>query len=84
LGFIEGIELFPNPTNGVFTVNSKTQNITNGFLTVYSISGGELYKKEIVQKSITVDLSNRLTTGTYIIEIVHSELGYWSKKIVVE
>ncbi|MFT6338550.1 MAG: hypothetical protein ACJATI_005324 [Halioglobus sp.] len=84
LGFIEGIELFPNPTNGVFTVNSKTQNITNGFLTVYSISGGELYKKEIVQKSITVDLSDRLTTGTYIVEIVHSELGYWSKKIIVE
>lgn len=84
LGFIEGVELFPNPTNGVFTVNSKTQNITNGFLTVYSISGEELYKKEIGQKSITVDLFNRLTTGTYIVEIVHSEFGYWSKKIVVE
>jgi hypothetical protein len=84
IGFIEGIELFPNPTNGIFTINSKAKDISKGLLRVYSISGKELYKKEIGQNSITVDLSDMLTTGTYVVEIVHSEIGYWSNKIVVE
>lgn len=84
LGFIEGVELFPNPSNGVFTVNSMSQNISNGLLSVYSISGEELYKNEISQKAFTVDLSDRLKTGTYVVEIIHTELGYWSTKIVVE
>jgi len=44
--FIQGIELFPNPSGGLITINSEEHNISNGNLTIYAINGERLFEKK--------------------------------------
>jgi len=41
-------------------------------------------KKKLIHKATTIDLAGRLSPGTYIVEVTHSNLGYWARKIIIE
>lgn len=85
INLINGIELFPNPSNGVLNINSKYHNIAKGVLTVYSVSGNViLFKNELEQGLNSIDLTGNVVPGTYIVEIIHPKLGYWAEKIIVK
>jgi hypothetical protein len=58
------IAIFPNPSNGVFTVKA----IDNSSITVYSVIGENVYSANLVKGNNAVDLSN-MAPGTYIVKI---------------
>ncbi len=62
----KGIELYPNPTKGVFVLEF-TQAL-KGIITIRDLSGKELVKKEIQSRNETFDIS-RFSKGVYIITV---------------
>jgi hypothetical protein len=65
------ISIFPNPSNGSFTLNSKDK-IYPGLLNVYDLSGRLIYTQNIVEQQTTVNLQE-LASGLYQIEFVNSD-----------
>ncbi|HQE34594.1 MAG TPA: T9SS type A sorting domain-containing protein [Flavobacterium alvei] len=71
----DSISVYPNPTNGLVTVNSTAAVKA---ITVYDTTG----KQISASKTNTVDLSNQ-AKGVYLVQ-VQTENGSTSKKVVVE
>ncbi len=62
---IEGLNVYPNPTNGMILINAK-ENIEN--ISVINIAGQEVMKIDNNGLNAQLDLSN-LTAGSYILKI---------------
>lgn len=58
------IAIFPNPSNGVFTVKA----VENSSVEVYSVIGENVYAANLVKGNNSVDLSN-MAAGTYIVKV---------------
>ena len=69
----EDIQVFPNPSSGIFTV-SLTKSITNPVaLAVYDISGRKVFSSVVSNtKEARVDLSE-FKSGTYIFKLIQEE-----------
>jgi len=61
------ISIYPNPTNGRFTVNLDSDK--NADLTVYNIQGLQVYSKQNVLGKIELDLSDE-PEGIFLVKIV--------------
>lgn len=75
-----GFNVYPNPTNGVFTItidNGKLK-MNNGQLTINSLIGEKIYQSEINNPKSEIDLSNQ-PNGVYFVNI-KTEQGVASKK----
>ncbi len=79
------IELFPNPTNNILNVNLNGELGDEILITLYNLTGIELLKKRVVQKSepIVLDLKP-FTTGVYIIKLQLNNGHIISRKIIKE
>ncbi|HRO76465.1 MAG TPA: T9SS type A sorting domain-containing protein, partial [Crocinitomicaceae bacterium] len=75
----EMITVFPNPTNGNFTV--KTDNIIN-VITIYTINGQLIERISDINNS-KYDCSNVLERGTYLLVIEAEDRKVFYKKLVV-
>ncbi len=63
------LKIYPNPSDGLFTIQWEGINDRNGTIQVFNLQGMEVYKNEIyplVQNKIMIDLSNS-PLGLYII-----------------
>jgi hypothetical protein len=58
------ISIYPNPSDGIFTVSAKDVVIQHGAL--YSINGELLQRKAYHANEITIDL-NEYATGSYLL-----------------
>jgi len=77
--------LYPNPNNGVFTVELNDIKVDNYKMSVKNVVGQNVYLSfnELTPLSVEhIDLSN-LESGVYILEISNSETKF-SEKIVIE
>lgn len=77
---LTGITLFPNPTNGEFTIsgaelNGKVQ------LHIYSVTGLKIYDQEIDANG-SITLSNVASTGLYFVEIIKEKKVSVNKLII--
>jgi hypothetical protein len=72
----EEFMIFPNPTNGVFSITSKN-NMTPKSVSVYNLNGVIMDVKGSVNE---IDLSN-LSKGVYTIRI-QTDNGFTDKKII--
>lgn len=77
------IDIFPNPTGGIVTINLNWQSTKNTYqLAVYNLIGEQVYSSKNIQLNIAkIDLSNQ-PSGIYFIKI-KTEEGEISKKIIV-
>ena len=64
---LEGLEAFPNPTNS-FTTVIVNHEFEEGWAQVIDITGREIYRFDINQQMIPIDLSS-LPVGVYLITI---------------
>lgn len=79
----EEIEIFPNPSNGVFSVHSLAANNEEQFIEVYNMLGEKIYSTiGNKQKTYTIDISNS-PKGIYYVKL-HMGEKINTKKIVVQ
>ncbi|MBN8702878.1 MAG: T9SS type A sorting domain-containing protein [Bacteroidetes bacterium] len=75
-----GFSLYPNPTSGMFTLNS-IENLNNATVTVFDIKGQVVYSVvNSVSNKLEIDLNNH-TNGVYYIQINNND-NVITKKIV--
>ncbi len=77
------VEIFPNPSNGTFTVKGLGFNINK--LEVYDINGRMVVSRsiEIINKSETINLDNILKSGIYFLRLSSSNTSI-IKKVVIQ
>lgn len=77
------IEIYPNPSNGVFTIQSIASNDELQFVEVYNMLGEKIHTSEKSKLSAyTVDLSYQ-SKGIYFVKVYRGE-KCTTKKVVVE
>ena len=73
------INIYPNPTNGQFTIDLNTLN-ANSSIIVYNTNGQKLMTQNVTSEKVIVDLEDQLT-GIYLIQI-HDGISYILKRVV--
>ncbi len=74
------IKIFPNPTNGQFTIEVNSFRNTNTSLNIFDLNG-RLLVSDIINKKSTIDVSD-LANGVYMLSI-EDNVGITVKKLVV-
>jgi hypothetical protein len=79
------VEVYPNPSNGSFTVDYQLTNNGKGSIEVYSITGSKVYSSQLQQQSgtETLDLSNQ-PKGIYLLKVTSADKAASLKKIVIQ
>lgn len=78
----EKVKVFPNPNNGVFTVEIKNEELKiKNTVEVYNMLGEEIYNKELNSATGQINLSNQ-PAGIYLYRII-SEKGELVGKLVI-
>lgn len=80
----EGIHIFPNPSNGIFTVELSSSNVSGQLdLKICDLTGKQIYEGIYLGKSrYEIDLSE-FAKGVYIIS-VNSSAKSWQSKIIID
>lgn len=73
------INIFPNPSNGIFTLNSE---IGKGEISIYNLLGEIVFQSTINNPASTIDLSNQ-ANGIYFVN-VKTEKGSYTQKISID
>ncbi|HTB05977.1 MAG TPA: T9SS type A sorting domain-containing protein [Bacteroidia bacterium] len=78
------IETYPNPSNGVFTIEVKSEQLkVNSIVEVYNILGEKVYSETQNQNPYTIDLSD-MNTGIYTLKVYCNNQIHYKKLIVVK
>ncbi len=75
--------IFPNPTNGNFTVTIKNTAFENGTLELFDVVGKKIVS-QILNTNQTKISTNNLSKGLYIAKITTNENKSYSSKLIVE
>jgi hypothetical protein len=75
----ESVSIFPNPSNGIFTLNSK---ITKGEVSIYNVMGEIVFQSAINSTTSTIDLSGQ-ANGIYFVQMI-SDSKIYSAKLIKE
>ena len=73
--------IYPNPTNGNFTINLNSVLNSDANLEIYSINGQLIFKKEI--KNNIEDVNFSASTGIYFVKITNNYITT-TKKIIIK
>jgi uncharacterized delta-60 repeat protein len=79
---ISRIVIYPNPSNGYFTLQIEDL-ITTKTIEIYDIIGRKIYFKSIVENKSTLDLSNQ-PKGIYFYKISDNNSEIKSGKLIIE
>ncbi|MBP5709481.1 MAG: T9SS type A sorting domain-containing protein [Bacteroidales bacterium] len=63
-----GFELYPNPTNDILNIKSKSVDFDNAQVELYDLSGKLLLNNTLQENTLRIDVSG-LASGFYIIKI---------------
>ena len=75
------ISIYPNPTNGFFTVDLSSNYSKSTLIEIFSISGQKIYSENANQNIMTIDMSNN-SKGIYFIKITNQDIFYYEKIIL--
>jgi Leucine-rich repeat (LRR) protein len=79
---ISGIKIYPNPSNGIFNIESTDGFSSGSTLDVYDINGRSVLKKKLEHKKINeINLSCQLT-GVYFLHINIGNKSYYQKILI--
>ncbi len=84
LEILTSFEIYPNPNDGVFTVNINFENSVEGELRIINVVGQVLFSQDYSGREWKENLDLiELTSGIYWVQI-NTELGIKTKKLIVE
>jgi len=75
------ISVFPNPSTGIFSVNSGLQ-LLNSDLSISTMLGEQVYSSRVESSRVDIDLSN-LKQGIYVVKLSNNN-RYAVKQIIIE
>ena len=78
-GDLEGVSLFPNPTNGVLNIRTRDLEVYN--VEVFGVAG-ELVRSERINGTSTMDISN-LAKGVYTVRIFNNN-GTLTQRVTLQ
>ena len=82
LGEEKGMEIFPNPTNGQFTIINPGKGTNQQSIEIYNTMGKRIYKSTVTQNtSYEIDLSDH-PKGIYFVTIIDDTKNLTTKKII--
>jgi len=79
--FKNDCDIFPNPSTGIFTVQSLGFKIQR--LEITDVTGREAYKSHITSQKTEIDLSGQ-PKGIYFVKASDAEGNFAVKKIIVQ
>ncbi len=82
---ITGIEVYPNPGNGIFNI-TPLQNLTNANVKIFDVQGKIVFCNQyefISSGTIVTGGNDQLQPGMYFLNAVSDE-GKWQKKLLVK
>jgi hypothetical protein len=79
----QGLDVYPNPSNGLFNIDLSSFNSEDVTLKVYNIVGKEIINKKVTNASnnYNIDLTNQ-PEGMYIIKVLTENKKYISKVVI--
>ncbi|MDX9697299.1 MAG: T9SS type A sorting domain-containing protein [Bacteroidales bacterium] len=75
---IKSLDIYPNPSNGLFKLDLPADKIENSSLEVFSLSGSKVYSTVITESTNQIDLTH-LNSGTYLIKLSKDGIIYSEK-----
>jgi len=76
------INIYPNPNNGNFVINTNNTLSNNAFVEIYTITGQRVYKSEINSSNHNINLSSN-SAGVYLVRIIDGS-KILNKKIIIK
>lgn len=79
----QNIEIYPNPSNGVFNIALHNANISDGIIKIFNYTGQEvkLLKIEFTDNSSVINVKD-LSAGLYFVELLSNNSKYRGKFII--
>ncbi len=75
--------VFPNPSNGVFTIQFDESRDDACVLRIYNSLGAEVFLQNVSKQNKVINVNTRLKPGIYFLNI-HSPKGKTSQKIIIK
>jgi hypothetical protein len=76
------ISIYPDPAHNTFTISLNQLTVDNGQLTVFDITGREVYHDKIVNRNSYI-VNQNFSPGIYFVRVEAGE-KVWTEKVVVE
>ena len=83
--YIDNIDFYPNPTNGIININIGSGNFTDCLVNITNSLGQKVYNSKLYTEKTTLDLTKISKSGLLFIQIINNKgavIG--EKKILVE
>ena len=77
------IRIYPNPTNGNFTL--KLNNIDSATVLIYNLLGKIVYSEKVKTEFIEINNQKKFETGVYMVKVVSNETNIvYHTKLVIQ
>ncbi|OFX48111.1 MAG: hypothetical protein A2X13_03005 [Bacteroidetes bacterium GWC2_33_15] len=84
LSLNNNINIYPNPSNGIFIISIEIDNISYGSIDIYNSTGSKVYIKNLQNNTDfvhTIDLST-MPKGMYFVKIIVNEKSFTNELII--
>ncbi len=81
----KNFSVYPNPGNGIINIDAKNNNLGNLNISVYNLLGQQVLERVLDNNNsgtYRLDATNKLSSGTYIVNIKSGSSSYNSKIVV--
>lgn len=81
----KNFSVYPNPSNGIINIDAKNSNLGNLNVSIYNLLGQQVLQRELENNNAgtyRIDATNKLSSGTYIVNIKSGSSSYNSKIVV--
>ncbi len=79
---LNNINLYPNPTNNAFQINSESLNLPAN-ITIYDISGRIIKQESLIIRNQLIEISN-LSSGVYIVNIINKHRQTKNLRLIIK
>jgi len=80
LKILENLYIYPNPNNGIFTINSTNNSETTNSIEIYNTLGNKIYQSVFETNTKSINISN-YPQGIYIVK-VYSGNNVFVEKVI--
>jgi photosystem II stability/assembly factor-like uncharacterized protein len=76
------ITIFPNPSNGSFTMRLDSKSTGKATLLIYDVNGKRCFTQDIILEEESVVTTESLPSGIYFVQVYSEEVTFSSKIII--